>query len=124
MTNPPSTAAGGGIFFDFPNPIVVIITDVKMIKKIICGYASAFGKPIVIGYVASTAAANPLGIIELVTALSSLENLFVRVIFPTNILPPKTAIVIKTPNTTYSTFPKLAINPTNTKKNDLTKNVS
>jgi len=35
LTNPPSTAAGRGIFFDFPNPIVVIITDVRMIKKII-----------------------------------------------------------------------------------------
>ncbi len=90
----------------------------------ICGYASPFDKPIVIGYVASTAAANPLGIIEFVTALSNLENLFVSVILPTNILPPKTTIVTKIPNTTYSICPKLAINPTNTKKNDLTKNVS
>ena len=76
-------------------------------KNIICGYASAFGNPIVIGYVASTAAANPLGIIEFVTALSSRENLFVRVIFATNILPKKTAIVIKIPNITYSIWPKL-----------------
>jgi len=37
----------------------------------ICGYASPFDKPIVTGYVASTAAANPLGIIEFVTALSN-----------------------------------------------------
>ncbi len=87
MINPPSTDSGGGIFFDFPNPIVVIITDDKMIKNMICGYASAFGKPMVIGYVASTAAAYPLGIIEFVTALSNLENLFVSVILPTNILP-------------------------------------
>ena len=87
FTNPPSTDSGGGIFFDFPNPIVVIITDDKIIKKISCGYASEFGNPIVIGYVASTAAANPLGIIEFVTALSKSENLFVNVIFPTNILP-------------------------------------
>jgi len=38
FTNPPSTDSGGGIFFDFPNPIVVIITDDKMIKNMICGY--------------------------------------------------------------------------------------
>jgi hypothetical protein len=43
FTNPPSIDSGGGIFFDFPNPIVVIITDDKMIKNMICGYASAFG---------------------------------------------------------------------------------
>jgi len=34
------------------------------------------------------------------------------------------SVVIKTPNTMYSICPKLAINPTNTKKNDLTKNVN
>ena len=77
--NPPSTDSGGGMFFDLPRPIVVIITDDKIIKKIICGYASAFGSPIVIGYVASTAAARPLGIMEFVTALSSLENLLVSI---------------------------------------------
>jgi len=33
VTNPPSTDSGGGIFFDFPNPIVVIITDDKIIKN-------------------------------------------------------------------------------------------
>ena len=50
-------------------------------------YASAFGKPIVTGNVASTAAANPLGIIEFVTALSNLENLCVNVSFTINVLP-------------------------------------
>ena len=63
-----------------PNPMVVMTTDERMIKNMICGYASALGRPRVTGYVASTAAANPLGIIDVVTALSSLENLFVRVI--------------------------------------------
>ena len=49
FTNPPWIESGGGIFFDLPNPIVVIITYDKIIKNIICGYASAFGNPIVIG---------------------------------------------------------------------------
>ena len=67
--------------------MVVITTDDKMIKKIICGYASAFGNPRVIGYVASTAAASPLGIIEFVTARSSFENLLVSTALPIPSLP-------------------------------------
>ena len=75
------------IFFDFPKPIVVIITDDKIMKNIICGYTSAFGNPIVIGYVASTAAANPLGIITEVTALSNLKISLLVILFATSILP-------------------------------------
>ena len=48
---------------------MVIITDVIITKKIICGYASAFGRPIDNGYVANTAAAKPRGIITEVTFL-------------------------------------------------------
>ena len=72
FTKPPSVDSGGGMFLDLTRPIVVIITNAKIIMKIICGYASALGRShSYIGYVASTAAANPLGIIEFVTALSS-----------------------------------------------------
>ena len=56
-------------------------------KNIICGYNSAFGNPIVIGYVASTAAAKPLGIIDFVTDLSNLENPFLNTVFTRPILP-------------------------------------
>ena len=76
------------------------------------------------GYVARTAAASPLGIIEFVTALSSLEKRLVSTILPTPILPKYTTTVIMIPKIMYSSCPKLAKSPTKTKKNDLTKNVS
>ena len=69
LTKPPLWLSGGGIFFAPPKPIVVIITDVMTTKKMICGYASAFGRPIDSGNVASTAAARPRGIITEVTFL-------------------------------------------------------
>ena len=34
--------SGAGIFFAPPKPIVVIITDVIITKKMICGYASVY----------------------------------------------------------------------------------
>ena len=51
-----------------------MITDVSKMKNTICGYASPFCNPIVSGMVASTAAANPLGIMTDVTFLSNFEN--------------------------------------------------
>ena len=33
FTNPPRIESGGGIFFDFPNPIVVIITTIGLGKS-------------------------------------------------------------------------------------------
>ena len=56
-------------------------------KKIICGYTSAFGRPIDNGYVANTAAAKPRGIITEVTFLSSLEKPLTKTDFVIIILP-------------------------------------
>ena len=56
-------------------------------KKIICGYASAFGSPIDNGKVANTAAAKPRGIITDVTFLSSSEKPRTRTDFVIIILP-------------------------------------
>ena len=72
---------------DLPVPMVVITTEAIMIKKMICGYASALSRPIVMGKVASTAAASPRGIMDRVTLLSRSVNRLVSVILTIRALP-------------------------------------